>query len=499
MKYQFFYVHLFLAVVSAIFLISASFSGAWIAAAWFGLSLALSGRGAYSAIINNRKLDRQIELIVNDSQTQNLNQQNLQHMYIQVNNAEIRKETRNGREHYVIPSYTLPDNVVMNGGLYTREEVDKHYLQLNNTFAPLGHPKIDDQYVSASLPMAIHTNHVGAWNEGVERKGNRIYMEKWVDIDYALQTNRGKELIDAIEKKEPIHTSVAVYAERQLTPNAAGYQWKAKIVAMDHDAILIGEPGAATPEQGVGLFVNVADAKPLTVNSGILSADSYGARMKALSESARESLFGGEWAYVDDFDSLHAIVTTDNGSSMYSYAIVDGKVTWGSDAKPVQRKESWQEKFPIVNNLLQMFKLGVNSNGEVTKVQPKKPSETTEMTPEELQAAISGALDKQAERLEANVAAQINPLVEKIATLEANNKELLEKAKESDTKKEGDMREVVAKKIGTLAANCLSGEALVEAFKAAQPNGESVIAGVEIQANSQSGAPGADYFPSAQK
>jgi hypothetical protein len=173
-------------------------------------------------------------------------------------------------------------------------------------------------------------------------------------------------------------------------------------------------------------------------------------------------------------------------------------VTFGNDPQPVVRKESWQEKFPIVNNLLQMFKLGVNSNGEVTKVQPKKPSETTEMTPEELQAAISGALDKQAERLEANVAAQIKPLTDEIATLKANNEQLLAKAKESDTKKEGEMREVVAKKIGTLAANCLSGDALVEAYKAAQPNGESTIPGVEIQTNSNTVVPGADYFPAAK-
>lgn len=497
MKYQFFYVNLFLTAISLVLLIAASISGAWSACAWFAAGVLCSGFGAYGAIRNNRKLNGEIELIVNDSG--GIKQENLQHMYIQVNHADIRKETRNGREHYVIGSYTLPDNVVMNDGLYTREEVDKHYLQLNNTFAPLGHPKIDGNYVSASLPMAIHTNHVGAWNEAVERKGNRIYMEKWVDIEYCLNTANGKQLIDAIEKKEPIHTSVAVYAERQLMPNAAGYKWKAKIVAMDHDAILIGEPGAATPEQGVGLFVNVAEAKPIIVNANALSDDSYGNRQRMLNDAAKLA-FGGtdRWVYVEDFDQVNAIVTSETESNRYSYTIVDGVATFGSDAKPVQRKESWQEKYPIVNNLLQMFKLGVNSNGEVTKVQPKKPSETTEMTLEEIQAAITGALDKQAERLEANVAAQIKPLTDEIAVLKTNNDQLLAKAKEGDTKRADEMRAAVAKVVGTLAANCLSGDALEEAFRAAQPNAESVIPGVEIQANSQSGVPGAGYFPATK-
>lgn len=428
---------------------------------------------------------RIIELIVNDANSGIANNDNLQHLYMLVNNADIKKVNREGREHYVIPSYTLPDNVVMNGGLYTREEIDKHYLQLNHTLAPLGHPMIDGKHVSARHPMAINSNHVGAWNEAVERKGNRIYMEKWIDIEYALKTNRGKELIDAIEKKEPIHTSVAVYAERQLTPNAAGYQWKANIVAMDHDAILLGEPGAATPEQGVGLFVNVAEAKPLVVNAGVLSDDSYGNRMRLLSEAAKISFAASDgYAWVDDFDSVHAVVVTEAGTNVYSYAVVDGAITWGNDPKPVISKQSWQERSPIVNRVLQFFRFNVNSGGEVTKLQPKNSSETPDMTPEELQAAISGALDKQAERLEANVAAQIKPLNDEIATLKANNEQLLAKAKEGETKKETEMREVVAKKIGTLAANSLSGEALTEAFKAAQPNGESAIPGVEIETNS---------------
>lgn len=494
MKYQFFYLDLMMCAAHFMAAMTSAYVGYWPLSAMCMFNFGWSARITFDAIQNNRKLNREVELIVNDSG--GIKPENLQHMYIQVNNAEIRKESRNGREHYVIPSYTLPDNVVMNGGLYTREEVDKHYLQLNHTLAPLGHPKLDGEYISAKHPMAINTNHVGAWNEGVERKGNRIYMEKWIDIDYALQTNQGKELIDAIEKKSPIHTSVAVYAERQLTPNAAGYEWKAKIVAMDHDAILINEPGAATPEQGVGLFVNVANATPLNVNANALSADSYGNRQRMLNEAAKLA-FGGtdRWVYVDDFDQVRAIVTSESESNVYSYAIADGVVTFGNDPKPVQRKESWQEKFPIVNNLLQMFKLGVNSSGEVTKVQPKKPSEATDMELKDIQDAIAGALDKQAERLEANVAAQIKPLNDEIATLKANNEQLLAKAKESDTKKEGEMREAVAKKIGTLAANCLSGDALVEAFKAAQPNAESTIPGVEIQANSSTGAPAAaGYF-----
>lgn len=44
-----------------------------------------------------------------------------------VNSQSIRRETYNGRDHLVLPSYTLPANVVMNGGLYSASEIDAHY------------------------------------------------------------------------------------------------------------------------------------------------------------------------------------------------------------------------------------------------------------------------------------------------------------------------------------------------------------------------------------
>ena len=434
------------------------------------------------------------QLIVNDSsQSSDRTPDKLSHLYIQVNSSEIRNEISDGVEYLVLPSYTLPDNVVMNDGLYTREEIDKHYMELNNTLAPMGHPMIDGQYVSAFHPKALISNHIGAFNANVERRGNRIYMEKWVPIAHAKKFTDGERLLKAVEEKKPIHTSVAVYANRELTPNAAGYKWKAKIFAMDHDAILLDVNGAATPEQGVGLMVNVAEAKPLIANSSALSSDSYGNRMRLLSDAARES-FGSRdgYAWVEDFDSVRAIVTTQDGSNVLSYAIADGKVTWGSDAKPVARKETWQEKFPIVNTFLQSFKLALNSKGEVTKVTQKSPTEAIDMTPEEIQAM----LDKQAERLEANTAAQLKPLQEKIDAQAVTITQLQANANAAADKAEAEMRAEVAKIIGNSAAEMLKGDALVEAFKKLQPNGESTTAG-NLNANSDNNkAPDpATYLP----
>ncbi|MDX7384510.1 hypothetical protein SJ266_24810, partial [Enterobacter hormaechei] len=226
-----------------------------------------------------------------------------------VNSQSIRRENYNDREHLVLPSYTLPANVVMNGGLYTQEQIDAHYKGLEGTLAPLGHPQVNGQFVSAFSPEGINAGHIGAWNRNVKKSGNRIYLEKWVDVARARESEGGRELLErvaAIERGEdvpPIHTSVAAFLD-QLEPNeqqrATGADWVAKIYSMDHDAILLHEVGAATPEQGVGLMVNADLAQPLKANSGALVGESYREREQRLDRAAKAKFAAGadEYAWV---------------------------------------------------------------------------------------------------------------------------------------------------------------------------------------------------------
>jgi len=85
------------------------------------------------------------------------------HCSTQVRRDAVRRETRKGVEHIVISSHTLPNNVVMNGGLYSTEEVDAAILSLNRTLAPVEHPTdADGRYISATDPQAIHEYYAGA-------------------------------------------------------------------------------------------------------------------------------------------------------------------------------------------------------------------------------------------------------------------------------------------------------------------------------------------------
>lgn len=183
-----------------------------------------------------------------------------------VNRSMIRRDSRNGDEFVIIRSATLPDNVVMNGGLYPAEEIENGYMTLEGTLAPLGHPMdANGNFIPATSQYAIDNYYVGAANENVVRENGRVFLDKAINVSKAMQTDKGKRLMDRIKalesgKGEPIHTSTGVFLQQReeegMNANGQEYTWVAENMRFDHDAILLDEPGAAQPEQGVGIAVN---------------------------------------------------------------------------------------------------------------------------------------------------------------------------------------------------------------------------------------------------
>lgn len=195
-----------------------------------------------------------------------------------VNKKNIRREQINGVEHIIVGSYTLPDNIVMNDILYPADEIEKSYRSLERTLAPVEHPtNANGEFISATDPEAIHNFHAGAYNMNVSRENGRVYIEKHINVQEALKTDRGKRLLDRIneietnDKPRPIHTSVGVFLtieelkEPRTNDNSDQYSMIGRDLLFDHDAILLDSVGAATPEKGVGIAVN-ADGKQIDVD-----------------------------------------------------------------------------------------------------------------------------------------------------------------------------------------------------------------------------------------
>ncbi|WP_102867893.1 hypothetical protein [Pseudovibrio exalbescens] len=172
------------------------------------------------------------------------------------NMQAVRREKRNGRDVVIVPSATLPDDVVMNEIMYPADEIEKSYKTLERTPAPLGHPSINGMFVSARDPEGINIGWIGAWNENVRREKGRVYLDKVIDVERASQCEGGKRVLDAIEKGGPVHTSTGLLAMMEEANGDVDYKQIARNIEFDHDAILLDESGAATPEQGVGMLVN---------------------------------------------------------------------------------------------------------------------------------------------------------------------------------------------------------------------------------------------------
>lgn len=412
----------------------------------------------------------------------------------QVNSKAIRREQHNGREHWVIPSRTLPFGVVMNGGLYTRDQIEANFASIDGTLAPLGHPTVNGHFVSAFSPEGINLGHVGAWNRNAKIEGNRVYVEKWLDIEVAQRSDGGRELLErleAIEKGEgdPIHTSVAVFLDREPAVNAVGYDWIARVHKIDHDAILLHEPGAATPEQGVGLMVNADQAVPIQANAGALAGESFREKERRIEQAAKARFAAGddEYVWVADFTDSQAVLMRNGGNAeLFGYRIEAGNVVFDSTGSPVERQESWVSRIPLVNHIRKFFtNHQARPDNTLEGDMPLTPEERAELV-KDLGAAVA-----------ANTAQQLKPITDKIDALETNHKTLSESLTANSRAEEAVKREAVAAKFGKDVAESLTGNALDSMYK--QCGTTAPVANGQTGTKPEAGAPDpATYFGGGQ-
>ncbi len=186
------------------------------------------------------------------------------------NASKIRREKRHGRDVIIVPSATLPDGVVMNGIRYPADVIAKSFHTLEGTLAPLGHPMVNGKFVSAASAAGLALSYIGAHNENVRRENGRVFLDKVIDVEVANRSEGGKGVLAAIEKQQPITTSTGLLATlKPLSNDSEGAQFEAETMLFDHDCIMPAGGPAATPEQGVGMFVNSAGEEIEVINSSL--------------------------------------------------------------------------------------------------------------------------------------------------------------------------------------------------------------------------------------
>lgn len=359
-----------------------------------------------------------------------------------VNHASVREALDvNGRMCIVVPSKTLPDDVVMNEIRYPAAEIAKSFNTLEGTPAPMGHPIVRGNYVGVGHPEA-YPFISGAINRNVKREDGTVHLEKWIDKEYA--TRNHPALIEAINKKQPIHTSTGLILERIPVANNDGYKYEAHNMVFDHDAILLNEVGAATPEQGVGVFVNSAGDQYEVVNS-VLSDDSADSTRAAIQAALPED------AWLDDYDETTVVYDTENGVKLaQTYTLTDGVALLTGEPYNVKRKTVWER-------VVAAFK--------------PKPVQVENKMDEELKALLTANSDAVAKIAEA-----VTKLSADVEAVKSAQDAAGEAATVAANAAMADKRKVVAEKLGEVVANALQGEAL-DAAHAKLQTAATVVAG----------------------
>lgn len=337
-----------------------------------------------------------------------------------VDNAAIRTETIEGVEFTVLPSKTLPPDIVMNGIMYPADEVKRTIDTLDGTPVTLGHPVVNGKFADA-YDMMSQAKHglSGAFNKvtGQAQDGSWL-VDKYIPTEALQNSTRGKIVANAITKKQPIHTSTGVYLSRvpELGTNAAGqeYEYKANIDTFNHDAILVGEIGAATPEQGVGIFVNADGEQEVEVmycnlSSGEDFSLSSNELRRMLDIAAKDAgLFDSllnekderdRYWCVEDYNEDTAIFYTCCGMYSVKYAITNGEIEFVGDIKKVETQRNYVFG-GVIGKIVDIVKSVVKSTGqdEQSEMPMNNSREGEQVEKQEVQQMIADALAVNAEQ-----------------------------------------------------------------------------------------------------
>lgn len=179
------------------------------------------------------------------------------------------------------------DDVVLNGGLYPKEENEKGYMSMNGRLAPAGHPKDGSNYVAISnlsnesATKALADHYIGARTINVNKKGSFYFGDIEINTRIANASDKGQEVVNWIdsaeaylagngEKPSNLHTSTGL---NTIRVNAEGesrgkqYTWIATNQQFDHLALLPGEIGAGGDE--LSLSVNEEGEEVMVINCDI--------------------------------------------------------------------------------------------------------------------------------------------------------------------------------------------------------------------------------------
>lgn len=419
-----------------------------------------------------------------------------------INASNISTTTINGQEHYVIRgAVPIVDDIVMNGGLYPAEEINNSYQTMERKLMPIGHPMVNGKYVSANDPQAVNDYYAGAWAQNVSKANDKVVMDVYVNKVVADTKPDGKRLIQRLDdmisgnNADPIHVSTGLLLNKEQKAGESKqkkYSWVAHNMQFDHIAILLDEPGAGTPDEGVGMFVN-ADGQEADVESTSLidaansMKDGWWNKVKFFISNASEMSFDDiyqalrmsikqddkKWRYVVSVWPDHFVYEEDGENTKpklfdQKYLISDKVVTLVGDPVEVVRKPTEYEVKTNGETNPMKEKMIAALNAAGVKTEGLTDDQVWDAYNQQMQKKEGGGDPGQAQINSDAITAAVNlalkPLTDEISTLKSQ----LQANAESELKTKRDAVKAKFSFMTEAAVNSLSGDALNDLYSQCQ-------------------------------
>lgn len=414
-----------------------------------------------------------------------------------INASNISTTTINGQEHYVIRgAVPIVDDIVMNGGLYPGEEINSSYKTMERKLMPIGHPMVNGKYVSANDPQAVNDYYAGAWAQNVSKAGEKTVNDVYVNKAIAETKPDGKRLIARLDEmiagtnSEPIHLSTGLLLNKeQKAGESKGkkYSWIAHNMQFDHIAILLDEPGAGTPEEGVGMFVN-ADGQEGEVETASLIDAANSLKDGLLNKVKFFFAHNSDASFDEIYQMLRDAIRAPSGTDVYRYVVT----VWPDKFIYEESNKFFQQKYLIDDGAVTLVgeplevvrkptEYEVKTNGELNPMKDKMIAAlnaagvtTDGLTDDQVWDAYNQqALKKEggqghaqvnSDAITAAVNLALKPLTDEIGTLKSQ----LQANAEQDLKAKRDAVKAKFSFMTEAAINSLSGDALNDMFSQCQ-------------------------------
>lgn len=174
--------------------------------------------------------------------------------------CNARRETLNGRMHLVVPVVMMVPGVHNGSGgaiLYTEGELAKFPGAWDGRPVPIFHPEgPNGEPIPCNTPMALEAQSVGQlfntqWSDG------KLRSEVWVDMGKCREVS--PSTLAALERGDRLEVSTGLYSDDVDTYGVwegEEYSYVATNIRPEHLALLPGQHGACSWEDGCGIRAN---------------------------------------------------------------------------------------------------------------------------------------------------------------------------------------------------------------------------------------------------